>query len=95
MAKKTERSELAWLEVDPATLQPEVLSAFAAYKEAYAAAKEFRDEFEKLATEKAEIPATHRLVFGYNFGKLSIAVDVAKSAAVSKKAVAFDKIKVA
>jgi hypothetical protein len=90
------KEDLNWQEVDPDTLQAPVASAFAAYKEAYATAKEFRDEFERLASETAALPETHRLAFGYNFGKLSIAVAKAKpKSSAGSKAVAFDKIKVA
>lgn len=94
MATKQEKAELDWLEVDPDTLHADVAEAFAVYKEAYKTAKGFRDIFEALATEKAELPATHRMVFGYGFGKLSIAIDLAKVKGKSKKAVAFSTLKV-
>lgn len=94
MATKQEKATLDWLEVDPDTLHADVAKAFAAYKAQYAKAKELRDTFEELASKKAELPATHRMVFGYNFGKLSIAIDLAKVKGKSKKAVAFSTLKV-
>lgn len=87
-------TKLDWNEVDPATLQSKVADAYGCYKEAYATAKEFRKEFEALCLKASELPQTHRLVFSYNFGKLSIAIDLAdtKSKAGSK-AIAFSALK--
>jgi hypothetical protein len=87
-------TKLDWNEVDPATLQPKVAEAFGTYKEAYVTAKEFRKEFEALCTKAAELPKTHRLVFSYNFGRLSIAIDLAETKRTSSKAVSFASLKV-
>ncbi len=87
-------TKLDWNEIDPATLQPEVAKAHAAYKAIYAKAKEAREQFETLCTKAAELPKTHRLVFSYNFGRLSIAIDLADVKRTSSKAVSFASLKV-
>ena len=86
---------LNWQEIDPATLQPAVAKAFDAYKAKYQEAKALREAFENLAFKTSELPATHRLAFSYNFGKLSMAVALAKPAnQAGKKAVSFAALKV-
>ena len=86
----------SWQEVDPATLQPEVAKAYVAYKAEYAKAKAMREAFEGAARKAAELPATHTLLFSYNFGKLNIAVAKAETKkTASAKAVAFGSLKIA
>lgn len=65
-----------WQEIDPATLSAEAAKRYKAYKEAYAFMKECRGEFEAHMNEQAAsaLPEGKRLAFGYNFGKLSVAV---------------------
>lgn len=80
--------KLDWREIDPSSLQPAVAKAYGEYKNMYAKAKEAREHFERLAEGAVKLPATHRLVISYNFGRLSMAIDVAKSdTKASKKAV--------
>jgi hypothetical protein len=95
MAKRTQDTTLVWNEIDPATLAPAIKAKYDAYKVAYAKAKEFRAAFETEASKAAALPATHRMVYGYNFGKLSMAIGLATSEKASKKAVAFDTLKAA
>lgn len=95
MAEKLPTTKLSWNEVDPATLQPEAAKAYTAYKAIYAQAKKQREAFEALCLKASELPQTHRLVFSYNFGRLSIAIDLADTKAkAGSKAVAFSAIKV-
>lgn len=61
-----------WITIDVTTLDADVLEAFAQYKDAYREMKELRGAFEKLMA--ADVPAGERMIFGYNFGKLSIAI---------------------
>ena len=63
-----------WRILDPATLPDNLRSAYADYKQAYALMKEARQSFEDAMSLAAALPDTSRLVFGYNFGKLSLAV---------------------
>lgn len=68
------KSELNWLTIDIATLTTDQRKAWDAYKAQYAAMKAAREEFEHLIAKAANPPAGKRVVFGYNFGKLSVAL---------------------
>lgn len=85
MAKATFATKLEWIEIDPSSLAPEYRQAYEAYKAAYRAAKEARNAFEQ--SMQTEAPSGKRLVFGYNFGKLSMALDDAKDAPKAKAGV--------
>lgn len=61
-----------WLTVDPTELAPEIAKLYADYKAKYKEAKAIRDQFEQAM--QAPVPEGKRMVFGYNFGKLSIAI---------------------
>lgn len=83
-------SNLSWKEIDPTTLSKAQQDAYNAYKTAYSATTTKRKAFEALVTaDMAKVlPAGRGPVFGYRFGKLSLAIGEAKAAAgVSKKAV--------
>lgn len=75
-----------WQTIDPATLSAPIAKQYANYKSAYVEMKAERKAFEDAITEQLSIPAGKRLVFGYNFGKLSVALvdDDAKPAAKGK-----------
>lgn len=88
MAKAKRDVTLDWREVNPDTLPPQVAKAYKAYKAKYAEAKALKGVFEQEMLKVAGLPATHTLRFGYNFGKLSCAVDVATAqSSASGKAV--------
>lgn len=63
-----------WQTIDPATLPAPVAKQYARYKEAYKEMKADRDAFEQAMREMAAAPQGKRIVFGYNFGKLSVAL---------------------
>lgn len=63
-----------WQTIDPATLPAAVSKQYANYKSAYAEMKAERIAFEEAMRELAPAPTGKRLVFGYNFGKLSVAL---------------------
>lgn len=63
-----------WVELDPASLEARAAKAYAMYKDMYRKAKEARLEFEQTMQEDAGLPEGKRMIFGYNFGKLSVAV---------------------
>lgn len=94
MANNSKLPKEAWKEINPASLSPAAVKAWDAYKAQYKVAKAARDAFEAILTKAAELPATHRLVFSYQFGKLSMAIDLAKTEGASKKAVDFATLKV-
>ena len=68
------KSDAVWHEIDVSTLSAEAQAAYASYKDAYRAMKEWRVAFEGQLSDEAALPAGKRMVFGYNFGKLSVAV---------------------
>ncbi len=70
MAKR--ESTLTWTEIDPASLPQEQAGLYAEYKARYAAMKAARAAFE--ASFQSAAPKGKRVVCGYNFGKLSIAL---------------------
>jgi len=73
MAKAT-RSDAVWTVIDADTLADEQRFAYDEYKAKYRLMKEAREHFENHMQSAVELPAGKRLVFGYNFGKLSVAV---------------------
>lgn len=69
---KQVKQDAVWVEIDPETMAPEQTAAYRAYKEAYRAMKAQREGFE--ASMAQGVPEGKRMIFGYNFGKLSVAV---------------------
>ena len=63
-----------WSEINPDTLPQEIAQAYALYKEMYRAMKAQRTEFETMLSAQASLPEGKRVIFGYNFGKLSVAI---------------------
>lgn len=67
-----------WLELDFDKLSQGEQAAYQNYKALYRQMKEARTAFEELMNENAraeqDLPIGKKLVFGYNFGKLSVAV---------------------
>jgi hypothetical protein len=80
MSMAKANGNLTWAEIDPATLPETVQKAYEAYKAAYREMKECRMLFEAELNEAADPPKGKRVVCGYNFGKLSIALADAKEA---------------
>lgn len=66
------KQDAQWVTIDPTTLDADVLEAYAQYKDAYREMKELRNAFEKAMA--VDVPSGERMIFGYNFGKLSIAI---------------------
>lgn len=73
MAKQA-TSNAVWTQIDTETLPHATGSLYLQYKSAYTAMKAARETFEKHLTAQLTIPQGKRAVFGYNFGKLSIAI---------------------
>ena len=72
------KQTLTWTEIDPASLPADVRQQYEAYKAAYHAMKQQRQAFETMLNDTASPPSGKRVVCGYNFGKLSIALGDAK-----------------
>lgn len=67
-------SDAVWTEINPETLPDDVKAFYDAYKASYRVMKDNRLGFETKLSEMADLPSDKRMVFGYNFGKLSVAI---------------------
>lgn len=63
-----------WTEIDAGELEDSLKQAYDLYKLAYREMKEARGAFERAMANAAQVPIGKRMVFGYNFGKLSVAI---------------------
>ncbi len=73
MAKRTQ-SDLTWNTINTDTLPTSIKDAYGAYKDAYKDMKECRLAFENMIAKAIDPKPGYRVVFGYNFGKLSVAL---------------------
>src|SRR5438128_1603009 len=73
MAKIT-KTDAVWTTVDVETLPEALLLKHKNYKAAYSAMKACRKEFEDAISAAIAPSSGKRVIFGYNFGKLSVAV---------------------
>lgn len=71
---KANNEGTVWHEINPETLDDGLLRAYQSYKAAYARMKAERVQFEDSMQLAAALPVGKRMVFGYNFGKLSVAI---------------------
>lgn len=67
-------SDAVWSEIDPSSLNPATFKAYNEYVAARKLANEARKVFENMAQADANVADGKRMVFGYNFGKLSVAI---------------------
>ena len=63
-----------WTQLDPSTLSPELRAKYDAYKEAARHAESLRKTFEAAMTNAIDPMDGEKVVFGYRFGKLSLAI---------------------
>lgn len=68
------KQDANWVNIDIDTLDTQTLNAYQGYKASYKTMKECREVFERAMAEAAKLPQGQRMIFGYNFGKLSVAV---------------------
>lgn len=82
---KSPASTATWQTLDPTSLPTPIAKQYERYKESYREMKAEREAFEQAMRDQAQAPPGKRLVFGYNFGKLSVALvdDTAKPASTS------------
>lgn len=71
---KTSNTTATWTQIDIDSLPPALRTEYGNYKDAYAEMKQVRKEFEENLAAMLTVPTGKRAVFGYNFGKLSIAI---------------------
>ena len=83
-----------WHNVDIDSLPKAIRDEYDTYKQSYAAMKAAREAFETaMCTALASAtPTGKRIVFGYNFGKLSLAIVDAESPKASAKAISLDEL---
>lgn len=65
-------NDAVWVELDPASLDGVQGEAYAEYRRLRKIAGEAKGRFEK--SMQVAIPVGQRMIFGYNFGRLSVAV---------------------
>ncbi|MDR3572228.1 MAG: hypothetical protein P4L50_00065 [Anaerolineaceae bacterium] len=63
-----------WANVDPNTLPATILASYNEYREAAKFASEARNAFESAFSSAVKPAKGQRVIYGYRFGKLSIAV---------------------
>jgi hypothetical protein len=88
-AAKADADKLAWQTLDVSTLPADMQHAYAAYREAFQTAKQYREAFEALFSAGVVAPTGERAVLGYRFGKLSYAFAPIKERSASSKLVNF------
>jgi hypothetical protein len=88
-AAKADADKLAWQTLDVSTLPIEMQRAYAAYRDAFTTAKQYREVFESLFAAGVVAPQGERAILGYRFGKLSYAFAPIKERSASAKLVNF------
>ena len=73
-AKPAPKAELEWTQLDPASLSPALRQAYDTYREAARSANALREAFERQMTVAIDPLDGEKVVFGYRFGKLSLAI---------------------
>ena len=74
MAKQPATKDAVWHILNPADLPEHIQALHRSYKAQYEKMKADREAFEMAMAAAISPPAGKRVVFGYNFGKLSVAV---------------------
>ena len=72
--KPAPAKELEWTQLDPSSLSPDLRKAYDAYRDAARHANTLREAFERAMTVAIDPLDTEKVVFGYRFGKLSLAI---------------------
>lgn len=70
----TAKQDAVWVSLDIETLDTECRKTYDEYKASYRGMKGAREAFESKMNYKADLAHGMRMIFGYNFGKLSVAV---------------------
>lgn len=79
------KSGAVWSELNVESLETAQLQLYSDYKDLYKEMKAAREEFE--TAMQVHAPEGKRLIFGYNFGKLSVAIVEATDKPKAKGAV--------
>ena len=73
-AKPAPAKELEWTQLDPSTLSSDLRAKYDAYRDAARHANALREAFERAMTVAIDPLDSEKVVFGYRFGKLSLAI---------------------
>ena len=73
-AKPAPAKELEWTQLDLASLSPELRDKYDAYRNAARHANTLREAFERAMTVAIDPLDTEKVVFGYRYGKLTLAI---------------------
>lgn len=85
--KPAPAKEADWVNIDTASLAPHIQQALEAYRKAQALASEARKSFEDAMTLAIDPLDGERVIFGYRFGKLSLAIVPADKPRTAKGAI--------
>ena len=72
--KPAPAKDLEWTQLDPSSLSPDLRKAYDAYRDAARHANTLREAFERQMTVAIDPMDNEKVVFGYRFGKLSLAI---------------------
>ena len=73
-AKPAPAKEIEWTKLDAESLSPDLRKAYDDYRAAAKAAATLRTAFEALMTNAIDPLDTEKVIFGYKFGGLSLAI---------------------
>ena len=73
-AAKPAPKEIEWTQLDPDSLSADLRKAYDAYKDAARHANALREAFERAMTTAIDPLDSEKVIFGYRFGKLSLAI---------------------
>lgn len=77
-------NDAVWTQIEVGSLSTAQQAAYGEYKRLYAQMKEARGTFQ--ASMAQGVPAGSRMIFGYNFGKLNVAIVADDAKPVKAKA---------
>ena len=85
--KSNDKAKADWVNIDPTSLPPHLREALKSYQDAYAQASTQRRVYERLMTEAVDPIEGEKVIFGYSYGKLSMAIVVDKPKTSGRNAI--------
>ena len=86
-------AEPVWTQIDTETLNATATAALAKLRAANEAARSAREAFEAIITDLIDPADGERVIFGYRFGKLSLAIVPADKPKAKTSAISLDAFK--
>lgn len=90
---KAAPAEPVWTQIDTETLNATATAALAKLRAANEAARAAREQFEAIITDLIDPADGERVIFGYRFGKLSLAIVPADKPKAKANAISLDAFK--